>query len=161
MDTDETIAQIVAEGAGKPLLRPARQLGLWLPGTLAYVAMLSFIMGWRDDLAARLSDPFYAAEIATLAGLGISAALASLFLSRPDAMQKPFIRFVPLTFLALWAATAFGRPHENLAAEAVHEILNCDLACALEILLYAFPRRRPCICRAGAVPAQGPDGRAF
>jgi hypothetical protein len=106
MDTDSLISRLAAEGPRKPMLPLSAQMIAWLAGTALWLAAFAAHSGLRPDLAQKLAEIYFRPELMVLAGLGITAAIAALCLSRPDSMQMPWIRFAPLIFLAFWAVMA-------------------------------------------------------
>ena len=114
MDNNFFINQLVEEGARKSLPHPVKQTALWLAGTAVYLGLLIAYEGLRPDLAAKLADTRYIPELITLTLSAISAAFAAICLSRPDQYQIRHVYKFSLSFLMLWAVTAFwGNPDLN------------------------------------------------
>ncbi|MBI1285402.1 MAG: DUF1109 family protein [Thiobacillus sp.] len=139
MDTKQLIDQLVIEGAQKPLPGPMRQTLVWLAGTSLYVTTLTAYNGVRSDIADKLGNPRFALELVLLFAIASSAALAAFCLSRPDAHQKPWLRFVPLGFLVLWAMTAFSGAPELTAADILQSLTAGQFDCPWNILMLSVP----------------------
>ena len=139
MNTDQLIDKLVAEGAQKPLPHPAKQIFFWLIGALVYLAAFCLFVGFRGDIAVKLSEPLYIAELILMSLAALSAACAAVYLSRPDCGQVPWIKYVPFVFLTLWAAAAF-LGFKNSGGLQIADIANqFKLDCPLTIFLFSLP----------------------
>ena len=139
MNTQQLIDNLVAEGAHKPLPHPVMQALFWLTGTLVYLAALSGYNGFRTDIAGKFADTFYFAEAALMSLTAMSAALAALYLSRPDCRQTPWIKFVPIVLLVLWAAVAFTEAEMLNAKNILYTVTLCQFDCPWHIFLFSAP----------------------
>jgi len=140
MDTDQLIQKMISEGTKKPLPHPMRQTMLWLIGTLLYLSILGVHNGLRADIDVKLYDPFYLCEIVFLFGIGISSALAAFCLSRPDAHQKPWIKYVAFALILPWIISAFaGASGEITLANLFHSMTLGQFDCPWHIALFSVP----------------------
>ena len=108
MNTDELVKRFVDEGAGKPLLHPMQQSLLWLAGILFYLFIFLFFDGFRPDLDEKLGLTSFMFELFLLFLIATSATIAAFCLSRPDGFQKPWIKYLPIPLLVVWAIIAFA-----------------------------------------------------
>jgi hypothetical protein len=104
--TDQLIASLVAEGAKKPLPSVYAQTLIAIAGLAIWLGFVASLEGIRPDINVKLTQLFYAPELILLAAISLSSTYAALVLSRPDSLQIPWVRFVPLIFTAAWAITA-------------------------------------------------------
>ena len=138
MDTEQLIQSMLDEGPRKPLPHPMKQTMYWLVGTLVYLGLFTGYMGFRGDIAVKLSQPTYLIELVLLFGLGVSSALAAFCLSRPDGHQMPWLKFVPLGFVLAWAVTAFSGPAAATnMADLFHSMTLGRFDCVWHILLFS------------------------
>lgn len=139
MDTDTLIAELAEKGARKPMPGLLLQLSAWLAAAWLWMGAVVFLAGLRPDIAGRLAEPFYLAELALLAVLGGTAALAALAFSRPDDCQMPWVRFIPLSFAAVWPVAAFLNMDpvavSSLAGDSLHSARFDCVRCILELSL--------------------------
>jgi len=140
MSTDKLInalvADMVAEGAKKPLPHPLKQLALWLVFTaVAFLLVIATYSGFRADIAQKLAEPVYILELALLFLMAHSAAFAALCLSRPDCHQMPRIRYIPFGFLFFWAITAFAGASNISWTNICYTVSLGQVDCLWHILL--------------------------
>lgn len=76
----------------------------WLAGAAAYLALSLWLSGLRPDLAQKLSEPWFAAEIAALAFVLIATTLSAAVLAFPDLHRMPKTAWAPAGLFALFAA---------------------------------------------------------
>ena len=108
MNTDELVKRFVDEGAGKPLLHPMQQSLLWLAGILLYLFVFLFFDGFRPDIDEKLGLTSFIFELFLLFLIATVATIAAFCLSRPDGFQKPWIKYLPIPLLVVWAIIAFA-----------------------------------------------------
>jgi hypothetical protein len=136
METQQLIANLVGEGAKKPMPGVLRQMGLWLAVTFVWITLVACHSGLRPDIMQKLHATFFIPELLFLGAISFSSAAAALFLSRPDAMQKPKIRWLPLLFVIPWAvlATLNMGPMDGSLAQTMNSMrfdcAGCILLCA-------------------------------
>lgn len=158
METQDLIATLTDEGARKPLPGVARQMLFWLAITIAWVGLFICHSGLRPDIMRKLAEPFYIPELALLTAIALSAGVAALCLSRPDGMQKSWVRWLPFAFMAPWAVTAMLNAHAAGGAATFMQTMNsmrfdcvgCILLCALAPAVAMFV-----MVRRGAVASSG------
>ena len=139
MNTDQLIDKLAAEGAQKPLPHPIKQILFWTLGALVYLAAFCLFLGFRDDIAVKLAEPLYIAELILMSLAALSAACAAVYLSRPDCGQMPWIKYVPFGFVVLWAAVAF-LGFKNFGGLQIVDIANqYNIDCPLTIFLFSLP----------------------
>lgn len=139
MDTNQLIDALVIEGAQRPLPSPMKQALVWLAGALLYVTALTAFNGVRSDIADKLDSPIFMLELVLLFATASSAALAALYLSRPDGHQMPWLRYVPIGFAALWAATAFAGAPEVSLVDILQSLTAGQFDCPWNILMLSAP----------------------
>jgi hypothetical protein len=151
VNTDELIAQLAGEPAGRPAQPPGGTVALALAGG-AVVTLAVFLLGYgpRPDLAQALQAPFVPGKTLLVALLGMLALAACLRLARPGqgaGAPGRTLWLVPAAGLVL-AAMAFAgaTPAERLAQFVGHSIPVCLpsivlLSAPLTAGLFAWLRR--------------------
>ena len=140
MNTEDLIQKLVNEGPQDPMPHPMRQTMIWLLGMLLYLSLFSAYIGLRPDITVKLHQLSFGLEIILLLGLGISSALSAFCLSRPDAHQMPWIKYVPFIFLLLWVMTAFTGTSEQVNLQnIVHSMSLSHFDCPFYIIMFSVP----------------------
>ena len=102
--TPELIEMLVASAAPVRRLRPPiLRAGIWSLSAAVALGVLAALHGPRDDLAERLGQASFVAELAGPLLTAISAAVAAFYLSLPD--RSRLWALLPIPALALWVAT--------------------------------------------------------
>lgn len=111
----------------------------WMVVAAFYLTVALMIFGTRNDLWLELHKPWFATEIAALAGIFISTSLSAALLSYPDLHQKRRIVFAPIATLALFVLVMFlaWRADSPPAPLPVHSF-ECTRSIALISLLPAI-----------------------
>lgn len=105
---DELIARLAQDTAlVKIAPHPFMLTAKWTGGAVVYLLLSLMFFGMRPDLMTKLHETWFAAEIASLAGVLISTALSAALLSYPDLHQKRRIVFAPIAAFALFALVIF------------------------------------------------------
>lgn len=139
MNTDQLIDKMVAEGAQKPLPHPIKQILFWTLGAFIYLAAFCLFLGFRGDIAVKLAEPLYIAELIFMSLAALSAACAAVYLSRPDCGQMPWVKYIPFGFIILWSVAAF-LGFENFGGLQIVDIANqYNIDCPLTIFLFSLP----------------------
>jgi hypothetical protein len=110
----------------------------WMVVAAIYLAVALLISGMRLDLLPKLQEPWFAAEIAALAGIFISTSLSAALLSYPDLYQKRRIAYAPVATFALFVMVIFfaWRADSRPAPLPIHSF-ECTLSIMLLSLLPA------------------------
>jgi hypothetical protein len=138
-DIDELINKLAQD---MPAVKRARHPFLlsieWMVVAAFYIAVSLMISGARHDLWLEFHKPWFAAEIAALAGIFISTSLSAALLSYPDLHQKRRIVFAPIATFALFALVIFfaWRADNPPAPLPVHSF-ECTISIMLLSLLPA------------------------
>lgn len=103
--TEDLIAQISAQGARPPMRHPAVYALAWLGFSAVWIGGFLAWAGLRPDIADKLGQAVYLAELVALVALAVSAAAAAATLSRPGAAGPR--TWAPLALLAAWALLAY------------------------------------------------------
>ncbi|PJB73582.1 MAG: hypothetical protein CO093_00365 [Alphaproteobacteria bacterium CG_4_9_14_3_um_filter_47_13] len=142
MNTEQLIDKLVAEGAQKPLPHPMKQAMFWLAGTMVWLAALSGYNGFRADMADKLADPFYVAELALL--FGTPPGIAMFLIVRKGAP----IQCCWAGSMATWSVTAFGylcmrliEQNDNPAHLIVWHALPIVLMCVAGMMMGKYALR--------------------
>jgi hypothetical protein len=139
MNTNELIRRFIDEGAGRPLLHPMQQSALWIAGILAYLFIFLFFDGFRPGIAEKLALPGFMIELVMLFLVATSASFAAFCLSRPDGFQLPWIKFMPIPLLFIWAVVAFANEGDNLSLSILWNSIGLgQFDCPLHILLFSI-----------------------
>jgi len=79
----------------------------WMIVALFYIAVALMVSGTRHDLWSELHKPWFAAEIAALAGIFVTTCLSAALLAFPDLHQKRQIAWSPVAAFALFILVMF------------------------------------------------------
>lgn len=115
-----------------------RQIGLWLAVTFVWITLVACHSGLRSDIMYRVHQTFFIPELLFLAAISFSSAAAALFLSRPDAMQKAKIRWLPFLFIVPWAVMAIMNMDPMGGTTVMQAIDSMRFDCAGCIFLCAI-----------------------
>jgi len=138
-DIDRLVEELARDTAPvRPAPHPFRVSLQWLAGAAAYVAVSLLVSGPRPDLAAKLHQPWFVAELLSLLLLVITSALSAALLAFPDLHQKRPAAFAPIGSFVLFVAVLFfaWRADTPPAPLPLHSI-ECTLSIALLAVLPA------------------------
>ncbi|MCC6599025.1 MAG: DUF1109 domain-containing protein [Alphaproteobacteria bacterium] len=144
MDTDSLIQTMVEEGASRPLPHPVKQTILWLAGTGFYLGFMGGYFGLRPDIVLKIDNFLYGLEIFFLCCMSVSTAMAAFCLSRPDGHQKPWMKYLPFGFAALWTVTAFTGAMDQIPIAEIFSAMSIAMSrgafdCPKHIALFSIP----------------------
>lgn len=136
---DELIGRLAQDGAAvKPAPHPFMLSLEWMAAALLYLAVALLISGTRYGLWLELHNPWFAAEIAALAGILVTTALSAALLSYPDLHQMRRIAYAPAVAFALFALVLlFAWRADNPPAPLPLHSFECTLSITLLSLLPA------------------------
>jgi hypothetical protein len=138
-ETEEIINELVQEGAAKPLLHPLVQSLLWLTGITLYLLAFLGFNGLRPDMSDKLDLTGFIMELTLLAVTGGTAAFAAFCLSRPDGFQVPWVKYIPILLLVLWALVAFTSAGDRLSVLHLQDSLAAvRFDCCIHIFLFSL-----------------------
>jgi hypothetical protein len=107
-NVDELIARLAQDTA---TVKPARHPYLislqWMGWAVAYLVVSLMFSGLRPDLAAKLQEPWFDAEIAALVCIFAATSLSASLLSFPDIHQLRRVAFAPVVTFAVFVAVMF------------------------------------------------------
>ena len=104
MKTDALIDSLARDaGPVRPLASPARRIWGWLAIALGFALAMVWAIGARPDLAERLQEGRFLLEQGAALATAITAAMAALALTMPDAAR--FWRWLPVIPAAAWLGT--------------------------------------------------------
>jgi hypothetical protein len=136
---DELITRLAQDTAAlTPAPHPYRLSLGWMGGALAYLVVALSLSGVRPDLANKLHQPWFAAELAALSGIFIATSLSASLLSFPDMHQLRRLAFAPVVTFAVFVAVMFfaWQADHPPAPLPVHSF-QCTLSITLFSLLPA------------------------
>lgn len=94
---DDLVAELAQlAGAVKPAPHPYRLSLQWTGAAVVYLALSLALSGVRPDLAEKLHDIGFAAEIVSLLAVFIVTSLSAALLAFPDLYQKRYLAFAPI-----------------------------------------------------------------
>jgi hypothetical protein len=100
---DELIDKLAQDTAKvKPVPHPYMLSLEWMGWAAAYLIVSLMFSGLRPDLAAKLHEPWFVAEIAALACIFVATSLSASLLSFPDIHQMRRLAFAPVITFALF-----------------------------------------------------------
>ncbi|MGA9666147.1 MAG: DUF1109 domain-containing protein, partial [Gallionella sp.] len=136
---DELISKL-AQGATavKPAPHPFLLCLEWLAAAALYLAVALLVSGIRPDLMLELHKPWYAAEIAALAGIMITSSLSAALLAYPDLHQMRRAAYAPLLMVILFVLVMiFAWQADNPPSPLPVHSFECTLSITLFSLLPA------------------------
>lgn len=138
MKTEELLKQLTEEGAKKPLMNPMLQSALWFSGMLIYLSILIAFSGLRPDFLRKIEGFDYISEIILLLAMAGSATIAAFYLSRPDSEQKPWIKYLPFSFIVPLLFVTYHQSPLPLDWQTISTSLLSDrLDCPSQIFLFS------------------------
>ena len=139
-DIEELITRLAQDTvAVKPAPHPYILSLKWMGGAAAYVVVSLMFSGLRPDLAAKLHQPLFVAEIAALIFIFVATSLSASLLSFPDMHQLRRFAFAPVVTFALFVAVMFLAWHaDNPPAPLPVHSFECTASIALFSLLPAI-----------------------
>jgi hypothetical protein len=107
-NTDELINKLVQDAATvKPAPHPYKLSLAWIGWAAAYLVVSFIFSGLRPDLAVKLHEPWFVAEIAALACIFVATSLSASLLSFPDIHQLRRVAYAPVFTFVLFVAVMF------------------------------------------------------
>lgn len=105
---DELISKLAQDAPPvKPAPHPLLLSLQWMAVAVVYLGVALMISGIRNDLMVKLHEPWFAAEIAVLAGIFFATCLSAALLSFPDMHQMRRVAFAPAVMFALFVPVMF------------------------------------------------------
>lgn len=110
----------------------------WMGWAAAYLVVSLMFSGLRPDLATKLHEPLFAAELAALLGIFVATSLSASLLSFPDVHQLRRLAFAPVVAFALFVLVMFlAWQADNPPAPLPVHSFECTIAITLVSLLPA------------------------
>lgn len=136
---DDLVAELAQQaGTVKPALHPYRLSLQWIGLAAAYLALSLALSGVRPDLAEKLHDIWFAAEIVSLLAVFIVTSLSAALLAFPDLYQKHHLALTPiLPFLLFLLVMAQAWHADSPPAPLPIHSFECTLGITLMALLPA------------------------
>jgi hypothetical protein len=136
---DDLVEKLAQDGAAiKPAPHPFVQSLQWLAAAAIYLAVSLAFSGLRPDLAERLHDQWFVAELAALCGICLVTALSAALLAFPDLHQKRMLAWAPALVFALFVIILFCAGQAGgLTAPLPAHSFECTLGIAMMALLPA------------------------
>lgn len=101
---DELISKLAQDAPPvKPAPHPVVLSIEWMTVAVVYLGVALMFSGLRPDLMLKLQEPWFAAEIAALAGIFVATCLSAALLSFPDLHQMRRAVFAPVLMFTLFA----------------------------------------------------------
>ncbi|MBI3049971.1 MAG: DUF1109 family protein [Acidobacteria bacterium] len=134
MDTDHLIRTLADRvELVTPLPRPSRRAVAWTAAGAAYLFVLVAVVSPRDDLDARVRDPWFVLEQAAALVTGVTAALAA-FASVVPGSRRGVVAW-PVAAGAVWIAlVAAGAVGELDRGAAASLLMQADWSCVWTVL---------------------------
>ena len=138
-NVDELIDKLAQDTAAvKPAPHPYKLSLVWMGWAAAYLVLSLAFSGFRPDLASKLHDAWFVAEIAALAGIFVATSLSASLLSFPDIHQMRRIAFAPVITFALFVLVMlFAWRADNPPAPLPVHSFQCTLGITMLSLLPA------------------------
>jgi hypothetical protein len=136
---DDLVEKLAQDAAAiKPAPHPFVQSLQWLAAAAIYLAVSLAFSGLRPDLAERLHDLWFVAELAALCGICIITLLSAALLAFPDLHQKRKLAWAPAWVFTLFVIILFfAGQADGLAAPLPMHSFECTLGIAMMALLPA------------------------
>lgn len=134
MDTDRLIQELSNDVPPvTPLAGPSRRMLAWAAGAAVYIALMVLVMTPREDLGARMGDPWFMFEQVAALGTGLSAAVAAFATSVPGRRRE--IVWLPLIAAVVWIAlVGAGAVRDMRLAAAGAAMFEMDWGCVGTVL---------------------------
>jgi hypothetical protein len=138
MRSEDLIEALAADARPvRRLASPMLRLGVWLALSGGYAALIVLAMGLRPDIAARLADARFVAELGATFLTGILAAAAAFCATCPG--RPMWERFAPLPALGIWLWSLGEGCWQSFVQGGVAGLgLQLDLVCFPSILLISI-----------------------
>jgi hypothetical protein len=136
---DDFVDKLAQDTAAiKPAPHPFMQSLQWLAAAVIYLAVSLALSGLRPDLAERLHDQWFVAELTALCGICIVTSLSAALLAFPDLHQKRKLAWAPAWMFALFVLVLFFAGQAGgLASPPPAHSFECTLGIAMMALLPA------------------------
>jgi len=136
---EELIDQLAQETkAVKPAPHPYFLSLKWIGAAAIYLIISLALSGLRPDMAAKLHDPWFAAEIVALICIFVTTSVSAALLSFPDLHQMRRLAFAPVITFALFALLIFfAWQADNPPAPLPVHSFECTVSITLVLLLPA------------------------
>jgi hypothetical protein len=107
-NVDELIARLAQDTVTvKPARHPYLLSLQWMGWAAAYLVVSLMFSGLRPDIAVKLQEPWFVAEIAALVSIFVATSLSASLLSFPDIHQLRRVAFAPVVTFALFVTVMF------------------------------------------------------
>ena len=140
MEDFEQLIETLAKDATvvKPAPHPFRLSLKWMGAAVLYLVISLTIVGVRPDLAQKLHETWFVAELAALLGIFITTSLSAALLAFPDLHQKRGIALLPAWMFTLFLLVIYfaWRADSPPAPLPVHSF-ECTLSIMVMTLLPA------------------------
>ena len=138
-NTEELINKLAQDNVTvKPAPHPYMLSLKWMGWAVAYLVVSLMFSGLRPDLAAKLHEPLFVAELAALSGIFIATSLSASLLAFPDIHQLRRLAFAPVIAFALFVLVMIlAWQADNPPAPLPMHSFQCTLAITLVSLLPA------------------------
>ncbi|MFZ5524300.1 MAG: DUF1109 domain-containing protein [Pseudomonadota bacterium] len=136
---DELINKLAKDVAAvKPAHHPVLLSLEWTAVAVFYLAVALMISGFRTDLMVKLHEPWFAVEIAALAGIFVATSLSAALLSFPDLHQMRRVALLPALTFTLFALLMLFAWHADSppSPPPVHSV-ECTLGITMLAILPA------------------------
>lgn len=136
---DDLVAELAQHASAvKPAPHPFMLSLQWTGAAAAYLGLSLALSGIRPELAERLHNIWFAAEILALLGIFIVTSLSAALLAFPDLYQKRCLAFAPiLPFMLLLAVMVLAWHADSPPAPLPAHSFECTLGITLMALLPA------------------------
>ncbi len=130
----DTLAQDTT--AVKPAPHPYLLSLKWMGWSVAYLLVSLMFMGLRPDMAIKLHEPWFVAEVMALGGIFIATSVSAALLSFPDMHQMRRLAFAPVMAFVLFVLVMFlAWQADNPPAPLPVHSFECTIGIALFSLL--------------------------
>ncbi|MFH1494897.1 MAG: DUF1109 domain-containing protein [Pseudomonadota bacterium] len=109
MGSIEELVDSLAQDAApvKPVPHPLKLSLGWAAAAVAYLVLSLWISGLRPDLGQKLQEPWFVAELASLALIFLATSLSAAVLAFPDLHQMKKTAWAPVGLFALFIGIMF------------------------------------------------------
>jgi hypothetical protein len=122
----------------KPVPHPYMLSLQWMGCAVAYLTVSLLLSGLRPDLATKLHEPLFVAELAALVGIFVATSLSASLLSFPDMHQLRRVAFAPVITFALFVVVMFiAWQADNPPAPLPIHSFECTMGITMVLLLPA------------------------
>ena len=133
-NTEDLIGQLCGELEPVSKCCPYKNMLLWLSLSVLYIVGIIYYLGVSVNLETYLQSASFLFEMGIVISILVTSAIASSFLSFPDAVQKGWVKVVALTLFSCFLLWIFANVVEEGFDMSVFQIGSCYRGMIIEVI---------------------------